>query len=206
MAFKLISRIRKQLIEVEDQGLFLIKPSISHYEKWLAARSQSAAFLKPWEPRWPDDDLSPLGFRRRLTAYERQRQSGWGKTFFLFDNHTDELMGGVSLTRISQGPNKSATLGYWMSVHHAGKGVMQKTVPAVLNFAFSSLGLKRVEAACLPSNAASLRVLEKTGFRREGFAKEYLEINGKREDHVLFAALAGDQIRAHSSGSIPKWN
>lgn len=206
MAFKLISRIRKQLIEVDDKGLFLIKPSIAHYEKWLAARSQSAAFLKPWEPQWPDDDLSPLGFRRRLKAYERHRQSGWGRTFFLFDENTDDLMGGVSLTRISQGANKSATLGYWMSVHHAGKGVMQKTVPAVLDFAFSSLGLKRVEAACLPSNAASMRVLEKTGFRREGFAKEYLEINGKREDHVLFAALASDQAGTRDTGSGARCN
>ena len=202
MPFKLISKIRKQLIEIPQHGLYLARPNQSHFEQWLSVRAESADFLRPWEPEWPADDLTRLGYKRRLAAYERHRQSGWGKTFFLFSETTDALLGGVSLTRITYGDQQSATLGYWMSKHYAGQGVMKKTVPAVLGFAFKTLGLQRVEAACLPTNLASMKVLESSGFHREGFAREYLEINGKREDHILFAILAASFYNAPNNHQI----
>ncbi len=83
-------------------------------------------------------------------------------------------------------------LGYWMGVHHAGKGHMLKAVPAVLDFAFHDLKLKRVEAARLPRNITSINLLKKSGFGEEGYAREYLEINNVREDHILFAILGSE--------------
>ena len=80
-----------------------------------------------------------------------------------------------------------------MGVHFAGRGHMSKAVPAILSHAFADLKLNRVEAASLPTNSRSMHLLEKCGFQREGYAREYLEINGKREDHVLFACLANSK-------------
>ncbi|MEM7289050.1 MAG: GNAT family protein [Pseudomonadota bacterium] len=196
LRLRLFSKVQKKLIDVPGHELFFAQPSMDHFEAWLEVRTHSQQFLQPWEPSWPDDDLSLIGYRRRLRAYERHRQSGWGRTFFLFDGNNRELLGGVSLTRISYGMSMSTTLGYWMGERHANQGIMKKSVPAILSFAFDDLGLKRVEAACLPENQRSRHLLRKCGFRQEGYAKEYLEINGKREDHVLFGILASD-FRRH---------
>ncbi len=148
--------------------------------------------MKPWEPKWAEDDLTIIGYRRRLSAYHKHRQSGWGRTFFLLDTESEQLLGGASLTRIRYANSQSATLGYWMGVENANKGYMQKAVPALLNYAFQTLKLERVEAATLPLNHRSKHLLKKCGFLEEGYVREYLEINGKREDHLLFAILKSD--------------
>lgn len=189
---RLISRILRQTIDVPNTSLYLEPPSIGHFEQWVTVRRDSQSFLRPWEPTWAADDLSIIGYKRRLAAYQRHRQSGWGRTFFLFDSQGDRLLGGASLTRIRYGNSKSATLGYWMSVHEAGKGHMQKAVPSLISYAFDTLGLERVEAATLPKNERSKHLLKKVGFIEEGYVREYLEINGKREDHLLFALLKAD--------------
>ena len=189
---RLLSRILRQVIEIPDSSLFLEPPNASHFDRWVNLRAESQDFLRPWEPTWAEDDLTLIGYKRRLTAYQRHRQSGWGRTFFLFDQTNDSLLGGASLTRIRFGNSQSATLGYWMGIHHAGKGHMQKAVPALLRFAFDSLRLERVEAATLPHNERSKHLLIKSGFTEEGYARKYLEINGKREDHLLFSILKSD--------------
>ncbi len=188
---QLLSGLRRHTIKA-DGGVYLTHPNIDHFDQWLDLRTRSRAFLEPWEPKWPSDDLSLVGFRRRLRSYQQQRNSGWGRTYFLMDEASDELLGGLSLTRIVHGISKSATLGYWMGVDHAGKGHMQNAVSAIIQFSFNDLKLRRVEAACLPSNERSIHLLQKSGFQREGYAREYLEINGKREDHILFALLKSE--------------
>ncbi|MEM7215135.1 MAG: GNAT family protein [Pseudomonadota bacterium] len=189
MRLRLLSRFRSKEITVPGCALYLRNPLRSDYEQWVNLRSESREFLTKWEPRWPADDLTPLGFQRRLRSYSQQKQTGTGHTFFLFSNDDDALLGGLSLTRILYGVSRSATLGYWMGVHHAGRGYMTKAVPAILSHAFNELKLKRVEAACLPTNYRSIHLLANCGFKREGFAREYLEINGVREDHILFGCL-----------------
>lgn len=188
MQLKLLSSLRRRNIRVSNRHN-LTPPAIDHFDQWLDVRSRSQDFLVPWEPKWPEDDLTLVGYRRRLRAYQQQRNSGWGRTFFLMDHEEDLLMGGLSLTRITHGITKSAMLGYWMGVDHAGKGYMRKAVSAIVDHAFNDLGLRRVEAACIPTNERSIALLKKSGFREEGYAREYLEINGTREDHVLFALL-----------------
>ena len=189
---RLISRILRQAIDIPNSSLFLEPPNASHFDRWVKVRSDSQDFLRPWEPTWAEDDLTIVGYKRRLAAYQRHRQSGWGRTFFLLDQADYTLLGGASLTRIRFGNSQSATLGYWMGVNHAGKGHMQKAVPALLSYAFDTLNLERVEAATLPNNERSKHLLTKCGFVEEGYAREYLEINGKREDHLLFSILRSD--------------
>ncbi|MEM9279360.1 MAG: GNAT family protein [Pseudomonadota bacterium] len=189
MPLRLLSRFRTKEIHVAGRDLYLRAPVRSDYEQWAKLREESSDFLRKWEPKWPQNDLTLLGFQRRLRSYSQQRQSGSGYTFFLFESSGEKLLGGLSLTRITYGVSRSATLGYWMGVHHAGKGHMTKAVPAIVSHAFNDLRLSRVEAACLPTNNRSIHLLKKCGFHREGYARENLENNGKREDHILFARL-----------------
>jgi ribosomal-protein-alanine N-acetyltransferase len=198
MQIRLLSRFLNQEIDVDDGSLYLRAPVASDFDQWLDVRTKSRAFLTPWEPLWPNDDLSTIGFQRRLKSYHHQKQNGTARTFFLFNRHDESLLGGISLTRITYGSTRTSMLGYWMSVDHAGKGYMRKAVPAMLDFAFTNLRLKRVEAACLPANDVSINLLKKCGFREEGYAREYLEINGRREDHILFAKIASEHQKQNS--------
>lgn len=178
-------------IELEALGLRLRPPLTSDFSQWQIERKYSRDFLQRWEPKWPADDLTRIGFRRRLKSYQGQLRAGTGYTFFLVDRN-EALLGGVSLTRVERGCSASGTLGYWMTRRSAGKGYMQAAVTQMLHFAFTELRLERVTAATLPSNARSIHLLKKLGFTREGLAREYLEINGRREDHLLFAILKSE--------------
>ena len=98
-------------------------------------------------------------------------------------------MGAITLSNIRRGVAETGTLGYWVGQPYAGQGVGTTSVRAILGFAFGALKLHRVEAACVPTNHASRRVLEKSGFRQEGVARAYLKINGRWADHLLFGVL-----------------
>jgi ribosomal-protein-alanine N-acetyltransferase len=167
-------------------------PQMADYEIWAALREQSRGFLQPWEPTWPLDDLTRGAFRRRLERYAKELDRNDAFPFFIFRAADRVLVGGLNLTNVRRGAASMASLGYWMGAPFAGKGVMTGAVRQVARLAFGPLQLRRIEAACLPENAASVRLLEKTGFRREGLAREYLSINGAWRDHALYARLAGD--------------
>jgi [ribosomal protein S5]-alanine N-acetyltransferase len=179
-------------LTVTSSTLHIRPPQMADYEIWAALREQSRAFLQPWEPKWPDDDLSRGAFRRRLQRYTRELDRNEAYPFFVFRSADRVLLGGLNLTNVRRGAASMASLGYWMGEPFAGKGFMTAAVTQVAGLAFRSLHLRRIEAACLPENAASVRLLEKTGFKREGFAREYLAINGIWRDHLLFARLASD--------------
>jgi [ribosomal protein S5]-alanine N-acetyltransferase len=174
------------------KDIYLRYPLARDYENWRDLRAASRDFLQPWEPLWPRNDLTRLSFERRLHRYGTDRANDQGYSFFLFrEDHV--LLGGISLSGVRRGAAQSAMLGYWMGVSFAGKGYMTKGVKALLLHAFGPLVLHRIEAACLPHNIASVRLLEKTGFVREGFARQYLSIAGKWEDHVLYGLVRPEQ-------------
>lgn len=177
---------------VRGEGVDLRSPCVADYEQWAELRECSREFLQKWEPVWPADDLGRAAFRRRLRRYAGDRRLGQSYSFFLFASDTDRLLGGLTLSNVRRGAAQCATLGYWMGEPHHGRGHMTAGVRTVLPFAHGVLGLHRVEAACLPTNDASIRLLEKTGFVREGYARQYLSINGRWEDHLLFAHLKDD--------------
>jgi ribosomal-protein-alanine N-acetyltransferase len=177
---------------VRGNGVLLRTPQISDYSRWAALREASRDFLTPWEPTWPLDDLTRGAFRLRLKRYAEDLRTDLAYPFFVFRAEDNELVGGVTLGNIRRGCAQSGSLGYWMGVPFARRGLMSEAVSALVPFAFDSLRLHRVEAACLENNAASIRLLQKTGFQREGFARQYLCINGIWQDHLLFARLASD--------------
>ena len=127
-------------------------------------------------------------------------RAGTEFSFFIFrlGPGTQQLCGGVTLSNIRRRAAMHANLGYWMSVDAAGKGIMSEAVNMILPFVFSTLELRRLQAACLPHNAASRRVLEKNGFREEGFAESYLQIDGDWRDHVLYGLTRDRFLKART--------
>jgi ribosomal-protein-alanine N-acetyltransferase len=151
--------------------------------------------LTPWEPTWPDDDLTRASFRRRLRRQNDEMARDESYPFLIFEATSEELLGGLTLGGIRRGVAQAGTLGYWMGAPHAGKGHMTRAVAAAVRYGFANLRLHRIEAACLPLNIASMTLLERNGFQREGLAKAYLRINGEWRDHVLYALLEPEAAR-----------
>jgi [ribosomal protein S5]-alanine N-acetyltransferase len=165
-------------------------PRAGDYVAWRDLRMSSRDFLRPFEPRWTEADLSQRVYAARLKRSREETRAGTDYTFFVFlrlDDGREVLSGGLTLSNIRRRAAQYVTLGYWMGREFAGKGLMTEAVGTVIPFAFESLGLHRIHAAFLPANTASRRVLEKNGFREEGLAENYLQIDGKWCDHVLFA-------------------
>jgi ribosomal-protein-alanine N-acetyltransferase len=193
MAFFRTVSFSEPLPTVEADGVYLRAPQMSDYSEWTTLREASRAFLTPWEPTWPSDDLGRSAFRRRLRRYAEDQRADTSYAFFLFRKADDALVGGLTLANIRRGVAQAGSLGYWIGEPFARRGLMTGALQGLVPFAFGSLRLHRLEAACIPSNAASIRLLEKMEFAREGYAREYLCINGLWQDHLLFARLNGDR-------------
>ena len=174
---------------VEGEGVRLRPPRMSDFRDWAALRAASHDFLQPWEPRWPADDLTRGAFRRRLSVYAREMDAGHAFPFLVFRHEDGALVGGVTLSNVRRGVAEMGTLGYWVGEPFTRRGYTSAAVQAVLRFAYRDLRLHRVEAACLPENAASRGVLARCGFVEEGRAAAYLKINGEWRDHLLFGRL-----------------
>lgn len=164
-------------------------PDMSDYEQWAALRAASRDFLTPWEPIWPANDLTRTAFRSRIRQYWRDIDEDVAYPYFIFDAQGEVLVGALTLSNVRRGVAQTGTLGYWIGLPHARQGYMTSAVRLMLDFAFRHLGLHRVEASCLPHNQASIRLLQKCGFEREGLARGYLKIAGEWRDHLLFARL-----------------
>lgn len=172
--------------------IVLRPPRPADFREWADLRDVSRDYLQPWEPAWAEDDLTRPAFKRRLSIYQREMDLGTAYPFFVVDARTGAIMGAITLSNIRRGVADMATLGYWIGQPFAGLGFGTQAVATILRFAFGPLKLHRVEAACVPTNHASRRVLEKSGFQHEGLARAYLKINGLWADHLLFGVLASD--------------
>lgn len=165
---------------------------MADFPAWVEVREASRDFLVSWEPAWPADDLTRTAFRRRIRRYLQDVREDAAYPFFIFRSANQALLGGLTLSNVRRGVTQSCSVGYWVGQPYARQGVMFAALSAILPFVFDQLRLHRLEAACLPSNTASIRLLEKVGFSREGYARRYLRINGMWQDHILFAMLHDD--------------
>jgi ribosomal-protein-alanine N-acetyltransferase len=179
---------------IRTQNLALRAPVATDYAAWAVLRMESREFLTPWEPVWNEDDLTRTSFRLRVKRAAREIATDEAYSLFIFDTRSEILLGGLTLGLVRRGVAQACTLGYWMGERHAGKGYMTEAVRGALRFAFQDLALHRVEAACLPNNEPSKRLLERVGFQSEGMARAYLRINGSWADHLLYAALSSDRL------------
>lgn len=178
-------------LRLEGEGVRLRPHRATDYAAWAALRARSRAFLQPWEPTWPADDLTRAAYRRRLAAYAQDMDRGAAYPFLVFRSGDGALVGGITLSNIRRGVAQMGTLGYWVGEPYARHGHTLAAVRALADFSFLRLGLHRLEAACVPQNAASQGVLTKAGFTQEGYAAAYLKIDGAWRDHLLFARVSG---------------
>ena len=176
---------------LDGPTVFLRPPANDDWVDWADLRALSRDYLTPWEPTWPADALTEGAYQRRVRRLAGEWKSDEGYNFHVFDRH-GHLAGGIGLTQIRRGVAQTGTLGYWIGEPFQGRGYTTEAVRLISRFAFSGLQLHRVEAACLPENIASRRVLEKAGFVREGYARLYLKIDGNWRDHLTFALLRED--------------
>ena len=198
MAFFRTATFAEALPAIEGAGVTLRQPQMSDHAEWAALREKSRAFLEPWEPVWPADDLTRGAFRRRLKRYAEDQRSDQAYSFFIFRSADEVLVGGITLSNVRRGVAQAGSIGYWMGQSYARQGLMSVALRALIVFSFSGLRLHRLEAACITTNVASIRLLEKSGFQREGYARQYLCINGMWQDHLLYARLKDDP--PHLSG------
>jgi ribosomal-protein-alanine N-acetyltransferase len=180
-------------VRIETERMTLRLPQHGDFRAWTTLRDQSAPFLTPWEPVWAADHLSRKAFTNRIYWANRSTSQGTALPLLLIRREDAALLGAITLDNIRRGPSQAGTLGYWMGQAHARQGYMREAILSVVHHAFTVMDLSRVEAACLPENAASRGVLEKCGFKYEGVAQSYLQIAGRWRNHVLYANLRSDR-------------
>lgn len=222
MALLRSSKISEPVPIVRGKGVMMRAPCMMDYPAWAELRAMSRDHLAPWEPLWSRDELTRSAFRRRVRHYQREAREDLGYAYLVFaapqpapasahgifdiDGRPlahprpvqipPALVGGVTLTNVRRGVTQAATLGYWLGAPYAGRGLMHDALSALIPFAFDVLRLHRIEAAVMPANATSLRVLDRLGFSREGLARRYLKIADRWEDHLLFGLVAEDVGRS----------
>ncbi|MCE6951861.1 GNAT family N-acetyltransferase [Cereibacter sphaeroides] len=183
----------RRKVRIETERMTLRLPAHSDWRDWAALRADSATFLTPWEPVWSSDHLSRKAFTNRVYWAARAETQGTALPLLLIRREDRALLGAITLDNIRRGPAQSGTLGYWVGHAHARQGFMREAIQAVVHHAFTVMDLSRIEAACLPENAASRGVLEKCGFKYEGVAQSYLQIAGRWRNHVLYSNLRNDR-------------
>lgn len=183
----------RRKVRIETERMTLRLPVHGDWKQWAALREESAGFLTPWEPVWAGDHLTRRAFTNRVYWAARAEGQGTALPLLLIRREDQALLGAITLDNIRRGPSQSGTLGYWIGERFSRQGFMREAILAVVHHGFTIMDLSRVEAACLPENAASRGVLEKCGFKYEGVAQSYLQIAGRWRNHVLYAALRTDR-------------
>lgn len=178
--------------ELRSADYLLRLPRYGDFRQWHVLRSESRQFLQPWEPTWRPDELTEGSYRTRVVRNGQEFSSGTAVSFLLFEKET-LLVGGITIGYIRRGAAQSCMIGYWVGERHAAKGHMSAALKLVIPYIFNGLQLHRIEAACIPENFKSIRLLENAGFQREGLLREYLKINGQWRDHMMFSLLADQQ-------------
>lgn len=180
-------------VRIDTERMVLRPPVHTDYRPWATLREESAAFLKPWEPSWSSDHLTRKGFVNRVYWANRSIAQGTALPLFLERRSDRRLLGAITLDNIRRGPAQAGTIGYWIGESYARQGYMREALTALVHHAFEVLDLSRLESACLPENTASRGLLERCGYKYEGVAQSYLQINGRWRNHVLYANLRGDR-------------
>jgi len=196
--FRFLAR-QPDLPILSGESVFLRLPRYRDFEQWHQLRRESRGFLQPWEPTWRADDLTERTFRQRVLRNEQEYANGLAVPLFLFRRSNEELLGGLTVGLIRRGAAQNCMIGYWVGERHAGQGHMFAALQLAIPYMFGVLELHRIEAACIPSNISSRRLLEKAGFEQEGLLRDYLKINGEWRDHLMFSRLNSAPSRQSKS-------
>jgi len=175
------------IYEATGEKAAIRRPTSADSEEFVAAVLASRGLHYPW--------VDPPKTREHFKNYLRSRQSGSDDGFLICDRGTGRIAGVINLNCIVRGFFQSTYLGCYAFADFAGKGYMREGLELVTHFAFTELGLHRVEANIQPGNAASIALVRRCGFRKEGFSPKYLQVFGKWRDHERWALLADDTFQ-----------
>ncbi len=184
---------QRRKVRLETERMVLRPPEHGDYRSWSSLRDASRDFLTPWEPTWATDHLSRKSFTNRVYWAQRSISNGTAVPLFLIRRSDSALLGAITLDHIRRGPAQAGTTGYWIGQPYARHGYMREAITALVHYAFTTLEISRIEAGCLPENVPSRRLLEQCGYKYEGVAQSYLQINGRWRNHVLYANLRSDR-------------
>ncbi|MGO2031266.1 GNAT family N-acetyltransferase [Glutamicibacter bergerei] len=184
-------RGRDAVAPLSSDRLLLREMTLRDQLAWIDLRNANAMWLKPWDPTNPLGAPEPMSFRQMLAAKRAAAHAGtgysWVMTLPQLHSKNPPIIGQISVSGIQYGAARTASIGYWIDSSHAGFGLMPEACALVIDHCFQTLALHRLEINIRPENAASLRVVQKLGFRDEGLRKGFLHIDGAWRDHRTFA-------------------
>ncbi|MDA9640521.1 GNAT family N-acetyltransferase [Pelagibacterales bacterium] len=192
MSFLNAYSLKKNLFEITGQKVILRPPQYSDWKAWADERKKNKLYLQPWEPLWSINELERSSFVKRVRMFERLSHNDQAYSFLIFTSDNEDFIGEVNISNVQRGIIQSCTIGYWIAKDCEGKGMMSESLELVKEFIFNELKLHRIEAACLPHNMPSLKVLLKNGFIKEGTARKLLKINDKWQDHTVLSFILDD--------------
>ena len=192
MSFLNAYSLKKNLFEITGQKVILRPPQYSDWKAWADERKKNKLYLQPWEPLWSITELERNSFVKRVRMFERLSHNDQAYSFLIFTSDNEDFIGEVNISNVQRGIIQSCTIGYWIAKDCEGKGMMSESLELVKEFIFNELKLHRIEAACLPHNMPSLKVLLKNGFIKEGTARKLLKINDKWQDHTVLSFILDD--------------
>ena len=192
MSFLNSYSLKKNLFEITGQKVILRPPQYSDWKAWADERKKNKLYLQPWEPLWSINELERSSFVKRVRMFERLSHNDQAYSFLIFKSDNEDFIGEVNISNVQRGIIQSCTIGYWIAKDCEGKGMMSESLELVKEFIFNELKLHRIEAACLPHNIPSLKLLLKNGFIKEGTARKLLKINDKWQDHTVLSFILDD--------------
>jgi [ribosomal protein S5]-alanine N-acetyltransferase len=167
---------------------------------WREVRTRNARWLRPWEATMPlAEHDAPTTYAAMVRRLRSEAREGRSLPFALIVGGA--FAGQVTVGGIARGSLLSAYIGYWLDERFAGRGIMPTAVAMATDHCFGEVGLHRIEINVRPENAASLRVVDKLGFRPEGMRERYLHIDGDWRDHLTFA-LRTEEV---PEGLLRRW-
>ena len=192
MSFLNAYSLKKNLFEITGRKVILRPPQYSDWKAWADERKKNKLYLQPWEPLWSINELERSSFVKRVRMFERLSHNDQAYSFLIYKSDNEDFIGEVNISNVQRGIIQSCTIGYWIAKDCEGKGMMSESLELVKEFIFNELKLHRIEAACLPHNIPSLKVLLKNGFIKEGTARKLLKINDKWQDHTVLSFIFDD--------------
>lgn len=187
--------------QIKGSRILLRPPQVQDEGEWIALRKRNKEYLKPFEPGWSRDALSSGFFQRRIVRQRKDWANDRAYSFLIFrhaasPDERPKMIGGININNVCRGAAQFASLGYWLDEWHQGQGYMRAAMRMIIYFSYNELKLNRLNASVLPDNEKSKNLLLHVGFEEEGFAKSYIEINHKWEDHILYGLVLEDFMQA----------
>ena len=176
-------------MKLVGQRIYLRPYKISDASELANLHTRNREFFQRVSPLLPEAFYTEEHQKMRIERVSKMTDEGQAYAFGIFLKATNKLIGDISLTHIARGDVQSCCTGFTLDKEYNSKGYTTEALQLVVDFAFRELKLHRIEAGAMPDNIASIRVLEKVGFQKEGIAKENLKINGKWTDHQILAII-----------------